>query len=110
MISRKEGADKVLEIALSKAAYEERDKQQRQVSYSADGLARRADDWFLQVFEERVMSRAPGEVQSQHAGYEDLVLEESSKKHFTYCVIEVCSSELVLYVPSLPTLVFEADN
>ena len=94
MISRKEGADKVLEIALSKAAYEERDKQQRQVSYSADGLARRADDWFLQVFEERVMSRDPEEVQSQHAGYDDLVREERSKDHFTYCVIEVRSLKL----------------
>ena len=91
MISRKEGADKVLEIALSKEAYEERDKQQQPVSYSADGLARRSDDWFLQVFEERAMSRAPGEVQPNHAGYEDLVLEESSKDHFTYCVIEVRS-------------------
>jgi hypothetical protein len=43
----------------------------------------------FQVFEERVLSRNPGEVQPTHAGFEDLVMEEDSKDHFTYCIVEV---------------------
>eukprot|EP00045_Choanoeca_perplexa_P016946 m.235683 g.235683 ORF g.235683 m.235683 type:complete len:2076 (-) comp17408_c0_seq1:166-6393(-) len=70
MISRKEGSDKVLEIALSKDAYEERDKQQGP------------------VFEERVERREPGQVLPSHDGFEDLVKQEPSKDHFTYCVVE----------------------